>query len=220
MQFDPIPRPKPSPYEPFVWPVGSRWQLAPRSVPLEVDLVSLIERRQSRRQFKQPLDYATLGEFLWLTCRNRSSRPSPFGPDQESRVHPSGGAMHPIHVLISEECGPWTRYDPSEHVLSELVGSRGSAAVCREVASRLLELGHGTLLGFVAEPGKTAAKYENHETIVWRDAGVVLGFMSLVAEALDLAFCPLGITGAPYLTDYLAHASALNGVGLAVLSAK
>ena len=54
---------------------------------------------------------------------------------------------------------------------------------------------------------------------MWRDAGVVLGYMSLVAEALSLAFCPLGITGEPFLTDYLSTASRLKAVGLAILGA-
>jgi hypothetical protein len=81
----------------------------------------------------------------------------------------------------------------------------------------LVELGFGTLVSLVAEPGKTAAKYANHESLVWRDAGVVLGYMSLMAEALKLSFCPLGITGRPYVTDCLPNASTLQAVGLAVL---
>lgn len=216
---DPVPRAQPARYQPFVWPSGVKLQLAPRNHPLELDLVALLEQRQTRRGFKRPFQDATLGEFLWLACRNRSSRPSPFGPDQESRVHPSAGAMHPIHVLFSRDAGPWMRYDPVEHALIELPGSTDSAAAGRDAAARLLELEQGVLLGLVAEPGKTAAKYENHETLVWRDAGVVLGYMSLVAEALGLAFCSLGITGQAYLTDYLRDDSALQAVGVAVLGA-
>lgn len=219
MLLDPAPRAYPATYEPFVWPAGVRLQLAPRSHPLELDLVALLEHRETRRDFKMPLESAMLGEFLWLTCRNRSSRPSPFGPDQESRVAPSAGAMHPIHVLISREAGPWMRYDPVEHTLVELPGSADSVAASRAAAGRLVRIDHGVLIGFVAEPGKTAAKYENHETLVWRDAGVVLGYMSLIAEALRLSFCPLGITGQSYFTGHLSDASKLQAVGLAVLGA-
>jgi SagB-type dehydrogenase family enzyme len=217
--LDPVPRPQPARYQPFVWPAGIRLQLAPRNQVLELDLVALLEQRQTRRSFNRPLEDATLGEFLWLACRNRSSRPSPFGPDQESRAHPSAGAMHPIHVLLCRDAGPWMRYDPAEHALIELPGSTDSASVGRHAASRLLELDQGVLLGLVAEPGKTAAKYANHETLVWRDAGVVLGYMSLVAEALGLTFCPLGITGQSHLTDYLSDASRLQAAGLAVVGA-
>jgi nitroreductase len=112
------------------------------------------------------------------------------------------------------------RYDPVDHAIIELLGSTASAAMGRAAAGCLLNIEHGVLLGLVAEPGKTASKYANHESLVWRDAGVVLGYMSLVAEALGLAFCPLGITGGPHLTDYLSDTSLLEAVGLAVLGAE
>lgn len=215
--LDPVPRMQPVRYEPFAWPVGLKCQLAPRDQALELDLCVLLEQRQTRREFKRSVGNATLGEFLWLACRNRSSRPSAFGPNQESRVYPSAGAMHPIHVLLARDAGPWVRYEPVEHALIELPGSTGSAAAGRNATERLVNLDQGVLIGLVAEFGKTAAKYENHETLVWRDAGVALGYMSLVAEALHLNFCPLGITGGPFLTDYLANASTLKPVGLAIL---
>lgn len=217
MQRDPVPRAQPMRYQPFVWPDGPRLQLASRNKALKLDLVELLERRETRRDFRQPIDKASLGEFLWLACRNRSSRPSPFGPDQESRVYPSAGAMHPMHVLVSREAGPWMLYDPVAHALIELPESSHSAATARAAANYLFDTGGGMLIGLVAEPGKTAAKYENHETLVWRDAGVILGYMSLVAEALGLPFCPLGITGGPYVTDYLSSSAMLQSVGMAVV---
>lgn len=217
MPLDPVPRVLPMHYEPYVWPAGTKTRLAPRTQPLELDMTALLDERQTRRAFSKRLDDAALGELLWLACRNRSSRPSAFGPNQESRVHPSAGAMHPIHVLLARETGPWLRYDPLEHTLIELPGSGASATASREAVCSLIELARGTLIGLVAEPGKTAAKYEHHDSLVWRDAGVVLGYLSLMAEAVGLAFCPLGITGQPHLTAQLPHASALQAVGLAVV---
>ena len=76
----------------------------------------------------------------------------------------------------------------------------------------------GVLVGFIAESGKTASKYENPESLVWRDAGTLLGYMSLVAEALRLQFCPLGLTGDPELGDVLAPQSGLHGAGLSIVS--
>lgn len=219
MRSDPVPRIQAARYQSFAWPVGVNRQLVPRNRALELDLVALLEQRQTRRDFNRPLEDAILGEFLWLACRNRSSRPCPFGPDQESRVYPSAGAMHPIHVLVAREAMPWMRYDPVEHSLIELPGSIDSAAAGRLAAGHLLNLEKGVLLGLVAEPGKTAAKYDRFESLVWRDAGVVLGYMSLVAEALGLAFCPLGISGRPHLTDYLPDPSPLHEIGFAVLGA-
>ncbi|MCM2310914.1 MAG: nitroreductase family protein [Steroidobacteraceae bacterium] len=186
---------------------------------MTVDLATLIEQRQTRRDFSNGVSDGALGEFLWLTCRNRSSRPSPYGFNQESRAHPSAGAVHPIHVLVGREGASWARYDPTEHALVTLPGSEDNLAAVRDQANQLLELQQGLVLGLAAEPGKSAAKYENSETLVWRDAGVVLGYMSLIAEALQLAFCPLGISGNPSLSSILHGRSDLFGAGLAILAA-
>ncbi|WP_169732561.1 hypothetical protein [Derxia gummosa] len=73
------------------------------------------------------------------------------------------------------------------------------------------------MLALIVEPGKTAAKYVNPESLVWRDAGVVLGYMSIVAEVLGLSFCPLGITAHAELTNLFGPNECLFGAGLALL---
>jgi hypothetical protein len=75
------------------------------------------------------------------------------------------------------------------------------------------------LMALVCEPGKTAAKYEHFESLVWRDAGVVLGYMSIVAEALGLNFCPLGLVGDPWPPEQ-GGTLLLKGAGLAALSSR
>jgi SagB-type dehydrogenase family enzyme len=214
---DPLPRLDFEPYRPVRWPDGPRRPLPTRNAPLPVDLSSLLEERQTRRDFTSEVSDTDLGDLLWLTCRSRSSRQSPFGPDQESRPHPSAGAMHPIHVLVSREDAPWSRYDPVEHALVQILDTHGNAAQVRRTAAKLVEVERGVLIALVAEPGKTAAKYENPESLVWRDAGVVLGYLSIVAEALGLAFCPLGITADEYLAHLSPTPGGLHGAGVAIL---
>lgn len=214
---DARPRTEPQRYEPIQWPEGRMVQLMPRSTVLSVDLVELMEQRQTRRDFTRELSIEDLGEFLWLACRSRSSRASIYGPDQESRPHPSAGALHPIHVLVVMDARAVLRYAPAQHALLELPASAENASYALDAARASLELGSGYVLALVAEPGKTGAKYEDPESLVLRDAGVVLGYMSFVAEALGLAFCPLGITGNPGLTQGLPADNALRAVGLAVL---
>lgn len=214
---DARPRLLPQRYEPIQWPEGRRVQLMPRSAPLSVDLVELMEQRQTRRNFTREFSLEDLGDFLWLACRSRSSRPSVYGPNQESRPHPSAGALHPIHVFAALDERALYRYDPAAHTLVELPESADRAHRAIGAARASLELARGSVLALVAEPGKTGSKYEDPESLILRDAGVVLGYMSLVAEALGLAFCPLGITGSPELTQGLPHADALHAVGLAVI---
>lgn len=217
--LEPAPRAVASPYSAYAWPAGRVTQLPARSVPVSVDLLGLSEERQTRRAFGM-LTEQQLGELLWLACRNRSTWASEFGVDQESRVHPSAGAMHPIHVLVGHEGSAWQRYDPTGHSLVELPSTEASASSTRRSAADIIPLGSGTVLGLVAEPGKTQAKYENYESLVWRDAGVVLGYLSLMSEALGLAFSPLGLTGGHNVTEQLPGTHGLIPVGLAVVGTR
>ena len=214
---EPTPRQDGVPYVPVAWPSGARTVLAPRDESLHVDMVRLLEQRRTRREFASGIDDVTLGHLLWLACRSRSSWPSVYGPDQESRPHPSAGAMHPIHVLIGRPSGPWLRYDPVDHALCELPGTEANAASVRADAESLVSVSTGLIVALLAEPGRTEAKYANAESLVWRDAGVVLGYLSLVTEALSLSFCPLGITGDARTSGLLGGAHRLHGAGIAVV---
>lgn len=213
---EPLPRMAPARYQQLEWPSGRVVQLATRTEGLKVDLVEMIERRESRRTFLK-MDEPSLGEFLWLACRNRWSRESEYGPDQESRAHPSAGAMHPIHLLLARDATALQRYDPIAHALVEVPNSAAGAKAALEASHASLGGNQGVTLALVAEPGKTEAKYEHPETLVWRDAGVVLGYLSLIAECMGLAFCPLGITGHLSVVPCLPADGRLVGAGLAVL---
>lgn len=217
---EPKPHREPRTYAPLIWPPGASRRLPPRSLPLQLDLAELLERRQTCREFLADIDDTQLGEFLWLACRSRSARPGPFGTPQESRPHPSAGGMHPIHVLLAGTSGAWYRYDPVEHAVIEVPRSEVCARDARSAADALVPVERGTLIGLLAEPGKTAAKYENPESLVWRDAGVVLGYMSFVAQALGLSFCPLGISGEPHLRHACPDTTRAYAAGLAILSAR
>jgi SagB-type dehydrogenase family enzyme len=216
---EPRPRADAHAYVPWTWPQGTRRQLAARSEPLTLDLVALLEQRQTRREFTRALTDDKLGEFLWLACRTRSSRPSPFGFEQQSRSHPSAGAMHPIHVLLARNAQDWQRYEPVEHALVQLPGTQTAAATARDESAALVPLDQGVLIALAAEPGRTAAKYESPESLVWRDAGAVLGYMSVVAEALGLSFCPLGILGERFVSSATGDDTRIHAAGLAILGA-
>ena len=220
VQTSPSPRIDPLVYKPVEWPNGKSMPLPPRNDPVNVDLVHLLENRQTRRHFPRKISIEVLGQLLWLSCRSRSSRSSELGFNLDSRPAPSAGAIHPVHVLISYGPEvPWSRYDPAGHCLVEINNSEIHANTARGFANEVVRLDEAVLLAFVAEPGKTAAKYNHSEGLVWRDAGVLLGYLSMISEALNLSFCPLGITGGPHMSKLLGGRSDLYGVAMAVVGA-
>lgn len=215
---DPSPRATAAPYVPLQWPVLRSITLANPSI-VHSDLFQALARRRSGAEF-QPLARDALGELLWHVMRVDALSPSTLGFELEHRPTPSAGAIHPVHVLISAPgLDAAVLYRPRLHRLDVLAGSE---SVCRELrllAQQLYQRADGaTVLAFVAEPGLTAAKYEDASSLVWRDAGILQGTMALAAEGLGLAFRLLGATGDAQVSP-LAEQGVLVGMGLALIGA-
>ncbi|MGJ7512800.1 nitroreductase family protein [Pseudomonas baetica] len=217
----PIPRESPEFYEPFAWPNGEHLFFAePRgNVPPSSQLLSVFDvltRRRSRRAFSS-ISPETLGSFLWHTAGTQASEPSGFGPTLEQRQTPSAGAIHPIHILIKLPVfEDWYRYDGQVHALVQVTGSSDALQPMLTQCLEVNESASAIRIALIAEPGKSAAKYHHAASLVWRDAGVLLGTMSIAAEAFGLHFCPLGITGEPWAGE-LCPSGRLSGVGIAMI---
>ena len=218
-----LPEPKPKipvePYEPFSWPDGPTLVLGQGSLKGTVDLQQLVLERQSRRTFA-PLPLEKLEALLSICCRAYSWSASDLGFEQQFRGVPSAGAVHPIHVLVQRyRHSGWERYDPINHSLVDVQGSHDLALAARVAADAIVASGDATLIALVAEPGKTAAKYLFPESLVWRDAGVIIGALAWSAEALSLNICPLGATGTPFISS-ISRERALIGVGLVLIGGR
>ena len=213
---NPTPAPAVLPYRSFDWRNGDRVFLPIENFVLQGSLSDVLNSRRTARTFG-PIESKDLSAILWLTCRIQQTLSSELGFPPTPPPVPSAGAIHPIHVLILERSvAAWQRYDPLQHSLVTVYGSESFADASRKAASEVLEIQQGLIIGLAAEPGKVAAKYQESASLVWRDAGVLLGYLSIVSEALNLNFCPLGITGDPSISN-LDEESRLAGVGLAIL---
>lgn len=209
-------RAQPGHYQPFTWPKGTFHALTEIDDADDKGILNLLLHRRTRRTFNA-LSVDQLGKMLWSSTRTQAIAESDYGFDLELRPTPSAGAIHPIHILAHFPGTPnWRRYDSRRHGLVEVPGSVEALAGLAEQYQQTLQSEQATRLLLVAEPGKTAAKYEHGESLIWRDAGVLLGIMAVIAEALDYAFCPLGITGEPWASQ-LAPSGTLTGVGVALV---
>lgn len=211
---DPRPRKVPLSYVPFRWPAIEVVALEPGAAPHPVDLAALLSNRRSHQSGGAPTLEA-LGALLWQVARTLATAPSPYGFELEQRPVPSAGAIHPIHVLVQEPGrADWARYDARSHRLERLFDERGCLAGLADHALHTACAPHGVVIAFVAEPGRSGAKYENSETLVWRDAGVLQGVLCAVAPAVGLQVCLLGPTGDAWVSR-LSDEGQLRGVGLA-----
>ena len=214
---DPVPRPEPRSYRPVRWPDGAVRALTPDAPGTTKDFSDIAARRRTQRSFAA-LDEVRLGTLLSLACRVRALGPDDLGFPLSLRPAPSAGAIHPVHLIVHfPTTALWHRYDPLGHSLVE-VPSALSPTEVRGALDAVLPGGAATVVLFAAEPGMTFAKYRDASSLVWRDAGVLQGFLAAAAEALNLHFCLLGVTGEPWVGRLLDQPG-LTGVGAAYVGA-
>lgn len=205
-------------YMPVAWPEGNRHPLDTNGALQAPHLAEILATRRSRRNFAAPATTEDLSALFDLCARTQEAQISDLGFDIEFRPYPASGAIHSIHCLIQQHSGEeWSKYDARRHELVSLPDSSEAAHAARLAADEVIPAGNASLIALVAEPGKSGAKYDCPESLIWRDAGVILGYFSICAEALGLAFCPLGITGDPVIESTLDQQGRLRGVGLALL---
>lgn len=220
MQSLGIPRPRPNPitYTPITWLASRVIDLPDSKLAVTRSVSDALANRRSHRSSDAPT-LESLGSLLWQSARTIQRTPSPFGFDSEIRPAPSAGALHPVHLVVwVPSLGNWAWYSSRTHRMHVLERQQALEGLSEEVRSILPECSGATIV-FVAEPGLCSAKYLNADSLIWRDSGVLQGTLGIVASALDLEFCLLGITGNPWV-ERLAEQGKLSGVGVAVVGSK
>lgn len=215
---NPRPRAEPRQYMPVGWANSPLVPLPDVFLPDTPSFAAVVQTRRTRYSFSR-LSIEQLAALMQLTCRVRATLSSALSFPQSYRPTPSAGAIHPVHVVLhSPGDAAIYRYDNIEHGLRQLDTSLDVMAL-REAMHEVIDAPNATLLLFVAEPGMTESKYENAASLVWRDAGVLLGMFAMAAEALSLNFSPMGVTGEPWVSQLIPNTS-LVGVGAAFVGAR
>jgi hypothetical protein len=209
----PAPRQQARPCNVIAWPERGRFDLSSEAGPCEPEVERLLRSRRTDRTIGS-LSVDQLGPWFELSCRAQEVHSSNYGFDLSLRPSPSAGAIHPIHLILAlPGVAPFMRYDAIDHVLVETPTQLVASEVHRAMQG-VLPAPDATLVLLAAEVGKTAAKYEHPASLVWRDAGALLAVLGLSAHALGLGFCPLGVTGEPWVSGLLEQ-QGLFGVGAA-----
>lgn len=187
----------------------------PEAEPLpDTPLSAVLASRRSRRTFKA-LSPENLNTLLW-----HSARAIEVGrPNIESWQHrptSSAGGRHPIDLLIFREENKLKviyLYDALSHALKRLNASDEDLDQFFSSVNRVIPLDQATIIWFAAQFERTLSKYENGESLVWRDAGALLTTIALVAECIRVNSCAVGITGEPDISRMLNSREKVVGVG-------
>lgn len=171
--------------------------------------------RKTERIFHEPT-LADVSKLLWFSVKTFQVGRDLWGSEVKHKPVPSSGGRHPvdiIYITYLDDMWKCFLYDDYAHalLLFPLETQKIEAFVQR--VSMILDPQMGSILWFISQDMKVSSKYENAESLIWRDAGAILGHLALVAQALELNFCPLGITGAIELEQLLGLPSALSALG-------
>lgn len=139
-----------------------------------------------------------LSSLLWHATQLRERRFDGRFGQWESRPSPSAGGIHPIRLLVLplNERDDAGIYDDVEHSLGQIDRSAAAAIALNAISVKALTGAlTGTTVQLVADPTRIAACYENHSSLLWRDAGAVTATLCLTAQALGLNAVPVGRHG-------------------------
>jgi SagB-type dehydrogenase family enzyme len=200
--------------------VLAKHELAAPAVLNDIPFICILERRRSIAPSREA-SRDDLAALLWHGARVRETGTGRFGPSWQHRAAPSSGGIHPIHLFVRNRCSDDIKlYDPLRHaLLSIATTNRGSLLVLDEQVNAAAPRAIGTTLLLIANASETAAAYENADSLVWRDAGAFMMALQLVAEYLELAFCPVGVLGTA-LIDALALPAGWVAAGTCVVGAR
>jgi SagB-type dehydrogenase family enzyme len=168
---------------------------------LDSDLVCLLSRRASVREHGQvPITIREVGEFLYYSSRVVDVIPGPQGPFT-TRPYPNGGASYELEIyLVVDKCVGLTPgfyyYDAAEHGLAAL----GPPNLDTDVLLDQAYVSSGqtcrpqVLLTIASRFQRVSWKYAGiaYETTL-KDVGALYATMYLVATAMGLAPCALGV---------------------------
>lgn len=210
MISEPTIRKKPKQVEPFT--VNSTIEIKlPSPIKLDPEFISTLEGRSSKRYFSPP-SIEDIGGLLFYTCRVKSADINDYGEQVFYTNVGSPGALNAISVLVCTCDGSWFAYDPVRHTLKQLEASASCQKLYERCHSILNTRGTASLIWFVADMTLLKSKYENPETLALRHSGGISATLALVAQALGLNFCQLGICGVEEAT-LLSDKQELLGVG-------
>lgn len=177
--------------------------------------LEVLDNRKTRREFRA-LTKGAIGELFYLANRTISRDKGTSGLVEEHRPVVSSGGLHCVECLVMFPDGKfWYRYDSLRNTLQSIKVPNTESLIseCREFFPTASE---AAIIWYLGDLQRLKGKYVNPESLMWRDVGAVIATHSLVCEYLNLAYCPIGITGRIDATK-LSQNGELIGLGIALV---
>lgn len=216
---NPQPKPTEERVTSFDYPIQHTVKLSQDIDPLSARFDEVITSRKSQRTFSG-INLQQLSNILWYTAKVKQTFVQENGYILTHRGTPSAGARHPIDMLIINRTLLNSNlphyYNPFEHTLNMLDLSAQPVVDFIEHINAIISITNATIIWFVAHPERTEAKYENPETLIWRDAGALINSIQLTCAASNVNCCSIGSLGEPFIGNFFNQTDIFGAGGLLI----
>lgn len=206
-------------YVPFVYPSLEKLIL-PRvtsSIP-QNDFLDVLRERRSVKQLGG-CAIEKLSEILFHAVKPYTICKDDYDMTVYRSASPSAGGRHPIDILVGLPENEGRRlflYEPLSHLLRRLDISVKLQHEFFDDIDQTLPLGDSVLIWFSIQYMRTASKYNDYESLVWRDAGAQLCCLQQVAKYVGLDSCPIGYLAEDTFNRMFNSDSLVSGGGMII----
>jgi len=200
----------------FDYNILESFKLSKTITPLKISLDTVIANRKSSHNFNKTT-LQQLSDILWYVAKVKSTILQDDGYILTYRGTASAGARHPIDIVVYNpkllSSSYLYYYNPFEHSLNKLAGSSSDITSFIGHIDEIVNTANATVLWFVAHKNRTRAKYKYADSLIYRDAGVLIHGFQMVCTALDLNCCPIGSLGEPFISNFFKNQTGVCGLG-------
>jgi SagB-type dehydrogenase family enzyme len=216
---NPKPKEEQAKFLPFVYPTIGKTLLSRGFAKSNLSFLDVFLSRRSINDLSG-ITILKLSEVLYYSCKTQYILVDESGFLLSKRASPSAGALHPIDILVSPSPLSGIRnlsfYNPTDHSLNELKIEKEILQEFFTEVNDNVRLNDASLIWFSIQPEKTSSKYDNSESLIWRDTGALLYCIQITCTYLGLSSCPLGTLAANTFHSLFATQSLIPGGGILI----
>lgn len=206
-------------YAPFVYPSLEKITLP--EVTFSKRQNEFLNVLRGRRSVKQLGNCAIegLSEILFHAVKPYTICRDDYNMIVHRSASPSAGGRHPIDILVGLPENEGRRlflYEPLSHSLLRLDVPVELQREFFNDINQTLPLGDSVLVWFSIQYMRTASKYTDYESLIWRDVGAQLCCLQQVAKYVGLDSCPIGYLAEETYNKMFNCTSLISGGGMII----
>ncbi len=207
------------PFEPYLYDVASEVKLPKVEVAMpQKEFMDVFSCRRSVKHLGVcPLE--ALSRVLYFAVKPYCIGQDDYGVTVYRSAAPSAGGRHPIDILVGlkeRERRQLYLYQPLSHSLRKLVIAETLQQCFFDDVEETMPFGESTLLWFSVQFMRTASKYTEPMSLIWRDVGAQLCCLQQVAKYEGMDSCPIGFLAQDSFGNMFTPDKLMSGGGMII----